>query len=248
MSRLGGLVQDDPVRSAVEASQVIDEHLQLRSRGEAIHDAELTEAAQLPQNQRRRRIELARVGQEVGRLVALPSLVRIDAEVGEQAVLRRHARKHCRGKPFFPASLDRFVSGIDEYPRMTVEDHAQTDPRPDAIEDLLDHFRVDHKSVFALAVAALVHPEECPRVGIQLFDPLISRRAHEKVQNLVGLFDGRSRLRGGLRSEPDARTDDRQTPASHRNSLLSLDGVDSGCVAGRGSADTHVDIHLSAAF
>jgi hypothetical protein len=68
------------------------------------------------------------------------------------------------------------------------------------------------------------------------------------VQNLVGLFDGRSRLRGGLRSEPDACADDRQAPASHRISLLSLDAVDSGRVAGRGSAETHVDIHFSAVF
>ncbi len=182
------------MRSAVEGSQVIDEHLQLPSRGEAIHDAELTKAVQLPQHQRRRGIEFPRVGKEVGRLVALPSLVRIDAEIGEQA------------------------------------------------------FRVDHKSVFPLAVAALVHLEECPRVGIQLFDPLTRRRAHEKVQNLVGLFDGCSRLRGGLRSEPDACADDRQAPASHRISLLSLDAVDSGCVAGCGSADTQVDIHFSAVF
>src|SRR5439155_14383171 len=136
---------------------------------------------------------------------------RIDAEIGDEAVLGRDPGQHSRAEPFGPETPDRLVAGPGEDAGMPVQDGADVEPLPDARDDLVDDRAVD----LAPVLAVLVERCERARLRIRSLDPRGGHRIVDEVESFVRLLDGKPRLCGQVRGCLDPRADDGERAAGH---------------------------------
>src|SRR5215831_2931842 len=103
---------------------------------------ELTDHANLPEDERARRVGTPSLNQEVRRLQTLiADRRRVDAEICDEAVFGRDPREHRRVKAFGARAADRLVRHINEHAGMSIEHgtdvRAAAYLRQDAIDDEL---------------------------------------------------------------------------------------------------------------
>lgn len=181
--------------------------------------------ADLPQHHRGRRVDHPAVQQEIGRLVALAALGRrIDAQIGEQAVLGRDAGQHHRAIARRPRPADGFVAGIGEDPGVAVEGAHHQLAGPDRGKDLRHHLGIGLHPVLAVGIEA---GQRRGALGVELPDQALRHRVADDVIDHVGGLDPGHGLDGHLAHGADSGADDHQIQAAPG-------GVGGLAVAGRG--------------
>ena len=177
-----------------------------RGRGDAAH------CADLPQNEGGGPIDTSAVDEEVGRLVALATKPRrVDAEVGEEAVLRRDARKHARHVALGSRHSDRLVRRGDEDARVAVEGCDDVLALADVAEDLLRHGLIR----LGAALAEFVKIMEGTRLGVQSLENRLHPRFGDERQDDVRCLQQQPRFTRQMRAQPNARADDGQRAGRH---------------------------------
>src|SRR6185369_9852282 len=136
----------------------------------------------------------------------------IDAEVGEQAVLRRDARQHPRLMALRPRLGNRVVRRLHENAGMAVERRAHPFALAHWGEDALGHLGVRLRAVTTLAVAVV--EGLCARV--ELAQPFLSHTVVHEKEQLLGRLHGRQGLLSHLSGEQHAGSHARQRAFWHQ--------------------------------
>ena len=179
----------------VELEQALDQERQASHARRRV-EAPFADEADLPQDHDRAGVDRPPPNEEVGRLVALGAGgSRIDAEVGNEAVLGRDPGQHSRAETFGSETPDRLVAGPGEDAGMPVQNCADIDLVPDPRNDLVDDPGVDLAPVLAL----LVERRQRARLAICPLDPGGARRVVDEVESFVSLLDRQPALRSQMR-------------------------------------------------
>ena len=199
----------------VQLEQSLDEERQPGQVG-LVDRIRATEHAHLPEDEHGSRVDDRLPREEVGRLVALAAArPRVDAEVGEQAVLGRDAGQHPGLEPFRPRLPHGRVARGAEDARMPVERDAHREAATHRRHDLLDHGFVDPPPLGA----RLVQVVECSRPRIEPPDDAGRHRLGDQEEHLVGMLDRVACLVRQLDAGADPRPDDDERARRHEPKL-----------------------------
>ncbi len=201
-----GLVDDDLVIGAVQLLDPVGEECQAFAI-DRVRRSRLADHADLPQHQGDRYVECPMVEQEVGGFVELQAVpTRINVQIGQQAVDRRHGGEEGRSVALSPRPPDGLVARVVEDGRMAVRHHADVPSLSYALEDALDQFLID----LALIQAGTVDLDHGLRGRVQLVEPRGRRELGEEVEDVVGTLDAATRLGGEVAARSDAGPHDDQ--------------------------------------
>jgi len=174
----------------------------------------VAEHADLPQDHVARRIDHPAVDQEIGRLIGLAAGHRgVEIEVGEHAVLGRHARQHAGLEAFGARAPHRFMRRIGEDAGMAIGREAYALAFAHIAQRAVDHLVVGLDARLVLAVEVM---EGFRAVRIQGLDHLFGDRIADDIERLVGALDPGDRLHGHLADGADAGADDDQLLVEHQ--------------------------------
>ena len=210
--------------------RLVDDHLVVRAVGpgerprEDLHAARVPEgpgpevrdadAADLPEQERARRVVPAVPDEEIGRFEALAApLAGVEAEVGDQAVLGGDAGEHDRLVAPGARAPDRLVRGLHEDSGMAVERGAHGPSRAHGREHALDHRLVARGARTARRVAV------GERLGarVEALQPAVGDDVLDEVEELLRVLDRRLRLGRDLPgdAQPGAHQRQRTAVSSH---------------------------------
>ena len=177
---------------------------------------ELPDPVHLPEHEPGRRVGTEAVEEEAGRLPALPApLARVDAQIGDEAVLGGDGREHARFESLLARASHRLVRGFHVDAGVAVEDGADALALAHRPEDLLDHLLVDPPPGYTGAVQR----RERACAPVQRFEPGRGDRVGDDVQHLVRDLDLVPGLDSELETElnPGADDDEGAAPLTRRD-------------------------------
>jgi hypothetical protein len=148
--------------------------------------AQLTDDADLPQDERYLNVGGSLGDKEVRRVVELQAPpAGIDPEIDEQAIDRRNGGEDTSGEALRLRTSNSLVGGVVEDRRMAVRDHADVatcaNPSEDGLHDLLVHL---------VAIAAeSIDGEQGLGSRVQAPDPAGRSDLGQEVEDILGLLD-----------------------------------------------------------
>jgi len=166
----------------------------------------------LPQQQSARCVDRRGAEEKVRRVKARAAgRRRVDAEIGEHAILRRDGGEHPSVVPLGARASDRLVGRPDVDARMAVESRYHAKPLANRHEHALDDPLVDRLARFTDVVLRA----QAGRSRMEAEQPLLCQRVSAKVQQLIRRVDCRACLRRQVHAHADPGADHGQRAARH---------------------------------